>query len=275
MRGVLRVVPVATVLALLVPVLLVPRLFGWVGLPMTSAALEPGIPSGSLIIVDPVASQNRDIPPMKVGDVVTFTPQVGSDAIVTRRITAIEPEPGGQRLNLAPGERASTDEMSAQVDQVRGIACYHVPFLGKVIALVPPTHRPWWARAFALAALAYAAWQLRRRREDIVSVAADIEVKHRGGEAGDINSTHVSRSRSRAQRRRDTQRSATQRIVARLDAAAGTLRVASRASRGRHRASSEDVEATVHRQNLDIERVAMIHPSSLENLPTSSSDAGC
>lgn len=282
MRGVLRVLPVAIALALVVPALLVPRLFGWVGLPMTSTALEPGIPAGSLVIVDPVSAQDRDTLTMRVGDVATFTPQVGSEAVVTRRITAIEPETGGRRLDLAPGQRTSADEMTAQVDQVRAIARYHIPLLGKVIGLAPPAHRPWWARSFAFACLAYAGWELWRRRKNLLANAdhggyADhADVKDQGCEAiqGRDRTRRASRSRSHPTRSGAEQRSPQQRLAARLDALAGTLRFSRRTPRGRHRASPEDVAAAVQRQNLDIERVATIHPICLGDPPTSSNDAG-
>lgn len=243
----LRVVVPTLVLAVLLPVLLVPRLFGWVGLPVTSTTLEPGIRSGSLVVVDPVdMSEPADRPQIEVDDVVTFTPRVEAADLVTRRVTAVETRSGTTQLSLAPGGRNSADELTTDATAVRAIARYHVPLAGGLLAALPPAHRPWWGRALALACLAYAAWQIWRRREEIAGV------EH--GEDPLAPAADPPRTRSRAEQHRTGRRPAGRRLAARLDALAGTALSGRRASRGRHRASSEEIVSAVHAQDTDAER---------------------
>ncbi|WP_168582550.1 S24/S26 family peptidase [Gephyromycinifex aptenodytis] len=259
MKTVLRAIVSTVALIVLIPLVLMPALAGWVVLPITSSALEPQIRAGSVVVVDPIDPQAEGAPSVQVGDVVTFTPQLGSSELATRRVASIADSPDGRRLTFAPGGRSSADELSAQAGQVRALARYHLPYAGTVLSWVPPTHRPWWARALGILALSYAAWQLWRRREELPNPE--------GGRDEAVGPHQARPSRSAARRgRREVRRDARSRatasvrstpgVAARLDALAGLLLSARRSSGGRHRATPEQIVASVRAQEADVERVS-------------------
>ncbi|MDO5628325.1 MAG: hypothetical protein Q4G43_08405 [Mobilicoccus sp.] len=150
MIGVARIVGVVLA-ALFVALVGLPALLGWVAVPAGEG--DAGPPAGSLVVLEPGA---RDV---AVADVVAVAP--GPGRVVLRQVQSIE---GSTVTTVGP------HGVPTQVDQgeIGAVAMYHVPVVGHVVAAIPVAQRPWWARAGAVAFLAWAAaelWSTRRPRD--------------------------------------------------------------------------------------------------------------
>ncbi|MEJ6489902.1 signal peptidase I [Leucobacter sp. USCH14] len=95
-----------------------------------SGSMEPGIPTGSLILTPTVPASE-----LAVGDVVTV-PRPDGLGPVTHRIIAIEPAAeGGTQLKLQGDANASPDPQPSTVAEA-GLLQFTVPYLGAVVQAV-------------------------------------------------------------------------------------------------------------------------------------------
>ncbi|MFU8945460.1 hypothetical protein ACLRGF_01870 [Mycetocola zhadangensis] len=118
---------------------IVPQLLGAATQPMRSAALEPDISQGDLIVSEPVDPQS-----LEAGDIITFRPAGGTPSL-TRKVVAVEPveevvadagspATGGSGMNsvaaIVTSGDATTKEYRISGGQVIGKVAYHLPFAG-------------------------------------------------------------------------------------------------------------------------------------------------
>jgi signal peptidase len=134
----LRYVAVTVLGALLVALAFLltplPELFGWQIYAVQTGSMEPSIPVGSLIAVQPVPAAN-----LKVGDVITFSDRSRPDVRVTHRIVSLETK-DGQRLAVTKGDaNNTTDSWNVPISEAIGRVAFHVPGMGYVLAWLGST----------------------------------------------------------------------------------------------------------------------------------------
>lgn len=113
------------VVALAIAVAIVPAIGGATPLTVLSGSMEPALPVGSTVVVQPRAASE-----IAVGDVITFTDRsTESDEtrIVTHRV--IEVRPGPAFVTQGDANNAP-DPGLVQAADVRGVQWYHVPYVG-------------------------------------------------------------------------------------------------------------------------------------------------
>jgi signal peptidase len=96
---------------------------------VVSGSMEPGIPTGSVIL-----SQKVDVEQIAVGDVVTVPKRTGS-ALVTHRVVEIADAPGGRELTLR-GDANETDDPYAYPVASVGLHRFTIPGAGYVVGWV-------------------------------------------------------------------------------------------------------------------------------------------
>ncbi|GIG26867.1 signal peptidase I [Cellulomonas denverensis] len=169
MRGVLRFVRLAgstmlvgvAGLALLAGVL-VPRIAGATPYVVLTDSMAPGMPSGSLVVVRPVAAED-----VAVGDVITYQLRSGEEQVVTHRVEAIGTRVGGERVFTTRGDANTVADLRpVRAVQVRGERWYAVPYLGRVSALLTGSERQAVATVLAAVLLGYGAWQVVQARRE-------------------------------------------------------------------------------------------------------------
>jgi signal peptidase I len=166
------------VVAIAALVIVVPKLTGAVPLTVLTNSMSPGLPPGTLLIVEPV-----DFDDIAVGDVITYQVRSGDPTVITHRV--IGETVGGEgdrRLILQGDNNAEADPDPVREAQVQARLWYSVPLLGWVNSAVGGEERTWIVSLIAGALFAYAAWMLvsalldrRRKRRDAVTGAAAAE----------------------------------------------------------------------------------------------------
>lgn len=114
------IIAVLLVLALL---LMGPKALGYQGYAVLSGSMEPGIPVGSIVF-----SKEVDPATLEVGDVITY--QLGSETLVTHRITQIDEE---QQQVVTKGDANDNEDGSpVSFSQIVGKMGLHFPYLGYI-----------------------------------------------------------------------------------------------------------------------------------------------
>lgn len=127
---------VVLVTALLLVMVLIPRLTGWVPLTVLSGSMEPGIPTGSLVAVERLEGE-ADVARIEVGDVITFLPNPDDPTLVTHRVVSIGGMADGSPVFVTRGDaNGSNDAAPVGATQVRGEVRYHVPYAGYLSTLL-------------------------------------------------------------------------------------------------------------------------------------------
>ncbi|GAA4415209.1 hypothetical protein GCM10023169_01310 [Georgenia halophila] len=164
----LAVGAVALALALVV----VPRVTGWVPLTILSGSMEPTIPVGSQVIVEPV-EDNSDVARLQIGDVITFMPKPDDATLVTHRVvTRSVGSDGVVTLTTQGDANDNPDEVDLTTQQVRGVMRYHVPLAGYVAQALDGQQKSIATVALAGGLVLYAGMELllagrdRRRARD-------------------------------------------------------------------------------------------------------------
>lgn len=148
------------VMALLLLMVVVPRAMGWVPLNVLSGSMEPAIPVGSQVVVDPV-SEDPSLPEVAPGDVVTFMPYPNDPTLVTHRVISRSTDTAGVlRLQTQGDANTVADAEAVTAQQVRGIVRYHVPYAGYVATALDRDQRQLATWGLAAALLLYALWQV-------------------------------------------------------------------------------------------------------------------
>ncbi|GGG65425.1 hypothetical protein GCM10011374_31580 [Kocuria dechangensis] len=164
----LLVALLAVVSAVLLAVVIVPLVLGWVPLTVLSGSMEPAVPTGSQVVVEPLEGE-EDAARLGVGDVVTFMPRPDDATLVTHRIVQVAHDGEGRLSFTTRGDaNAAPDEEVLTATQLRGVVRYHVPWAGYAANLLDAGQKRGGIVLAAGALTGYALWQvlggLRDRR---------------------------------------------------------------------------------------------------------------
>ncbi|WP_396410597.1 signal peptidase I [Kocuria kalidii] len=162
----------AAVAALLLAVVVVPLVLGWVPLTVLSGSMEPTVPTGSQVVVQPLEGE-ADAAGLSTGDVVTFMPHPDDPTLVTHRIVGVAVDGEGRRSFTTRGDaNAAPDADPVTATQLRGVVQYHVPWAGHAATLLDAEQKRGGIVLASAALFGYALWQLvgvardRGRRAD-------------------------------------------------------------------------------------------------------------
>jgi signal peptidase I len=148
--------------------IVVPKATGSIPLSVLTGSMRPGLPPGTLLVVQPV-----DTDDILIGDVVTYQIRSGDPAVITHRVTGISEGADGERTFTLQGDANSDPDEPVREVQVQGRLWYSVPFAGFVSTAVNGEARGWIVPAAAGALFAYAGWMVlsavrgRRRRPGV------------------------------------------------------------------------------------------------------------
>ncbi|PYG00985.1 signal peptidase I [Georgenia satyanarayanai] len=177
-----RVLPgvlLVALLALLGALILVPRLLGWAPLTVLSGSMEPTIPTGSQVVISPVA----DVESLEVGDVVTVMPYPDDPTLVTHRIVARAETPAGPTFTTQGDANDVVDPWEVTETQLRGEVRYWVPAAGYLATALSAHTKAIGTAVIAAALFAYAALQVvragRERRTDEDAVLGPVVDRER------------------------------------------------------------------------------------------------
>jgi signal peptidase len=118
--------------ALLVSVSLLfglPRLLGWDLVVVQSGSMEPALPVGSLMFVEPAEPEA-----VAVGDIVSYRPPHERDPNirVTHRVVGVLQQEGSLAFRTKGDANEDPDTYLVPVDNVEGKVGWHVPWLGYI-----------------------------------------------------------------------------------------------------------------------------------------------
>lgn len=156
--------------AMLILLVLLPRLMGWVPLTVLSGSMEPAIPVGSQVVVDRIETE-EELANITTGDVITFMPEPDDPTLVTHRVISqgIRGE-GGIALKTRGDANDADDPGTVTLQQIRGVTRYHVPYVGYVASLLDAQQKKTGTIIVAVILFGYAGWNivaaLRDRRHD-------------------------------------------------------------------------------------------------------------
>jgi signal peptidase len=180
----LVVIATLAVAAALVALVAVPYVMGWMPLAVLSGSMEPTIPVGSQVVVDPIEDE-ADAARIRVGDVVTFMPWPGDPTLVTHRVVTRSVDTDGSVTVTTQGDaNDAPDGLDLTERELRAVVRYHVPYAGYVAQLLDRDQKTLGAAALAGGLGLYAAAQLLltardRRRETsrtVVASPADVDL---------------------------------------------------------------------------------------------------
>jgi len=92
---------------------------------ITGGSMEPTIPIGSMVVVEPV---DPDV--VAVGDVITIRADNG--VVVTHRVAAVTDGPSGRTFQLKGDANATADGAAVPAHEIVGRVAVSVPWLGSV-----------------------------------------------------------------------------------------------------------------------------------------------
>lgn len=152
----------ASVLLLGVVVLLavaavgIPAVTGAKTYTIAGGSMEPRLPFGSLVVVQPVDPWS-----IATGDVITFQVESGKPTVATHRVVGFEDGSAGERRFVTKGDaNDSPDAATVQVGQLQGRLWYVVPYVGYVNTVLSGSTRAIIVPIVAVALLGYGVWML-------------------------------------------------------------------------------------------------------------------
>jgi signal peptidase len=152
--------------ALALAIVVVPRVMGWVPLTILTGSMEPTIPTGSQVVVEPVEG-DEDAQQLQIGDVVTFMPYPDDHTLVTHRIVSRSVGTDGSVSFTTQGDaNGAADPWELTATQLRGEVRYHVPYAGFVATLLDGNQKSTGIIAVAVILFGYAALQLATAARD-------------------------------------------------------------------------------------------------------------
>jgi signal peptidase len=141
------------VVVLGVAAIAIPKATGSVPLTVLTGSMKPGLPPGTLIIVQPV-----DPGELRIGDVATYQIHSGEPDVITHRILSISATITGDRSFTFKGDNnRSADPEQIEPGQVQGKVWYSLPLLGHINSAVG-TNRSWLVPVLATGLLGYAVY---------------------------------------------------------------------------------------------------------------------
>ena len=178
----------AVVTALALAMVVVPHLTGWVPLTILSGSMEPTIPTGSQVVVEPVRGEAATAA-LALGDVVTVMPYPDDPTLVTHRVVARAVAGDGTVVLTTRGDaNDAADPWPLTATQVRGVVRYRIPYAGYLATALDGDQKRTGTTALAVALLGYAGIQLvraavdrsagRRARDDAPAGPQDVDAGH-------------------------------------------------------------------------------------------------
>lgn len=150
----------AAVLVAVVALVALPRVMGWMPLTVLSGSMEPTIPVGSQVFVEPIEGPD-DVARIRVGDVVTFMPRPDDPTLVTHRVVGRSVGTDGTTTLSTQGDASGApDGLALTERELRGVLRYHVPYAGYVGRLLDRDQKTVGAAAVAGGLLLYAGFQV-------------------------------------------------------------------------------------------------------------------
>lgn len=147
------------IIGLLIALVAVPLALGWTPLTVLSGSMEPSIPTGSQVVVAPVAPE--EITRLSTGDVITFMPHPDDPTLITHRIIGVGLDAAGQPSFTTRGDHNDAADAEAVTPaQIRGVVRYHVPWVGYLATILDPQQKRAGVVVVAAALAAYAVWHL-------------------------------------------------------------------------------------------------------------------
>ncbi len=144
------------VLSLAVVVIVIPKLSGATPLTVLTSSMEPTLPPGTLIVVQPI-----DVAELAVGDVATYQIRSGEPEVITHRIIAISEATTGARTFEFQGDNNSDpDPDPILAEQIQGRVTYSVPLVGWANVAVNGENRTWIIPVLAVGLFSYAGYML-------------------------------------------------------------------------------------------------------------------
>jgi len=129
--GWLATLAAVLVLLAVIVVFLGPRLSGWNLRVILSGSMEPALPVGSLVFVEPRAPEE-----VQVGDVLTFRSSSDPDQQVTHRVVEIRGEGSALQFETKGDANEALDMHPVPARDVVGTVRWHVPQLGYLVERV-------------------------------------------------------------------------------------------------------------------------------------------
>jgi signal peptidase I len=121
----------------------VPQLLGYEIYDVVSGSMEPALPVGSVVYVEPVMPEE-----VAVGDIIAFS---SGDSVITHRVTENRIVEG--EIYTKGDANDTADFSPVAYDQVIGRVKYHLPLLGQLLFLYGSTVGKIYALGFALCGL--------------------------------------------------------------------------------------------------------------------------
>ncbi|MEA4966213.1 MAG: signal peptidase I [Oscillospiraceae bacterium] len=127
MKNVCNILSTVLLVLLLVLALafVAPMLFGMKEMAVLSGSMEPNIPVGSIVYVDP-GTEVTDLVP---GDIVTY--KLDSSTFVTHRVVSLDE---ASQTMITKGDANETADGEIQFSQYYGKVKFHIPYLGFITA---------------------------------------------------------------------------------------------------------------------------------------------
>jgi signal peptidase I len=142
----------AVLFALILVLVIVPRVTGSTPYTILTGSMVPQMPPGTIVIDRP-----EPFSAIRVGDVLTYQIASGEPAVVTHRVIAINVESdGSQTLTMKGDANPSPDLKHVISKQVRGVVWYSVPYVGYIGAVGSSDGRSIAARVIGAGLIVYA-----------------------------------------------------------------------------------------------------------------------
>lgn len=175
MGRLLRWLLVAAAAGLLLALVVVPKVAGWVPLTILTGSMEPTIPTGSQIVVEPLEGE-ADAAGLQIGDVVTFMPFPEDATLVTHRIVSRGTSTDGTVSFTTQGDaNDAADPWTLTATQLRGHVRYHVPYAGYIATALDPGQKQLGIKLAAAGLVGYAAFEVGRAVRDRVRARKEAE----------------------------------------------------------------------------------------------------
>lgn len=105
-----------------------PRVLGGATLTVLSGSMSPTIPTGSLVLVEPVDDRDGIVP----GTVITFQKSPTERTLVTHRVVRFQPDTTPPSYITKGDANPGEDIDPVPIGAIRGQVVTHVPYLGTV-----------------------------------------------------------------------------------------------------------------------------------------------
>lgn len=143
------------VLGLFGAVIVVPKIVGTTPLTVLTSSMEPGLPPGTLIILQPVEPDA-----LEIGDVATYQIRSGEPGVVTHRVTAVNLSDQGRTYQFTGDNNSVADEEAIRPEQIQGKLWYSIPYIGYLNNLVHGAGTSWVIPTLAIGLLVYAVFMI-------------------------------------------------------------------------------------------------------------------